>query len=53
MKLNTLLAFVLTISLLAPIAAQQQQQQEPQKKDDVIRIEFTPAGSKLTLESLL
>lgn len=35
MKLNTLLAFVLTISLLAPIAAQQQQQ--PQKQDDVVR----------------
>ena len=43
MKLNTLLAFVLTISLLAPTAAQQQQQQEPpkepQKKDDVVRID--------------
>ena len=36
MKLNTLLAFVLTISLLAPIAAKQQQKQQPQKKDDVI-----------------
>lgn len=37
MKFNTLLAFVLTISLLAPIAAQQQkQQQQPQKRDDVI-----------------
>lgn len=43
MKLNTLLAFVLTISLLAPTAAQQQQQppkpQEPPKpqQDDVVR----------------
>ena len=36
MKSNTLLAFVLTISLLAPIAAQQQPKQQPQKKDDVV-----------------
>ena len=41
MKLNSLLAFVLTISLLTPIAAQQQQpqqqKQQPQKPDDVVR----------------
>ena len=37
MKLKTLLAFFLTVSLLAPIAAQQQpQQQQPPKRDDVI-----------------
>src|SRR5688572_23532543 len=41
MKTKTLLAFVLTISLLAPIAAQQQQQQPPpppKQQGDVVRI---------------
>ena len=38
MKVKIFVAFVLTISLLAPLAAQQQQkQQEPQKQDDVVR----------------
>src|SRR5687768_5607102 len=40
MTLKTLLAFILTISLLAPIAAQQQpQQQQPPKRDDVVSID--------------
>ena len=42
MKLNTLLAFVLTISLLAPTAAQQQQQQQqpPKQQGDVVRTDI-------------
>ena len=41
MRLKNLLAFVLTLSLLTPIAAQQQPQQkkQPQKKDDVVTID--------------
>ena len=40
MKLKILLAFFLTISLLAPIAAQQKPpQQQPPKRDDVVRID--------------
>src|ERR1044071_3990139 len=38
MTLKILLAFVLTISLLAPIAAQQQQQ-PPKQQGDVVRID--------------
>jgi VWFA-related protein len=42
MKLNTLLAFLLTISLLAPIAAQQQQQpqQPPKQQGDIVRTDI-------------
>src|ERR1051325_2089237 len=39
MKLNTLLAFVLTISPLAPTAAQQQQQ-PPKQQGDVVRTDI-------------